>query len=459
MKKIKSVKGAIMISFALLLVLLQFIYLYLLLTNSYNEILIYSGFRRRTLFVLLLMYMCIYLLISKLFGGYKIGYYRLSEIIYSQVLSLLISNVLLIMMLLLVYKRFFWLPPLLKITAIQVITIIIWSFLGNKMYFKLNTPDKMLLIYGDSPELLIRKMISRPDRYNICLTIEENKSIEEIKKTAKKYNTIFLYEVDENFKTEIIKFCYEKKKQLYIAPKVSDIIVSHHETVDLFDTPIFVYNNKGLSTEQRVLKRLLDLIIIIPASIILSPFMLITALCIKLYDGGPVFFKQKRLTKNAKEFYVYKFRSMKVDAEKDGKARLATVNDDRITPVGKVIRAIRFDELPQIINILKGDMSIVGPRPERPEIAEEYYKVMPEFEYRLKVKAGLTGYAQILGKYNTSPIDKVKLDLIYIQNYSFLLDLKLILMTIKILFMAESTEGIQEGDTLASDILKKNNES
>ena len=173
--------------------------------------------------------------------------------------------------------------------------------------------------------------------------------------------------------------------------------------------------------------------------------MIIVALLIKLYDGGPALFKQKRLTIDGKVFEVYKFRSMIVDAEKDGVARLASKNDNRITPIGKFIRAVRLDELPQLLNILKGDMSIVGPRPERPEIAEEYMKDMPEFAYRLKVKAGLTGYAQILGKYNTTPRDKLLLDMMYIEKYSLFLDIKLMLMTIKILFMSESTEGVDDG--------------
>ena len=148
------------------------------------------------------------------------------------------------------------------------------------------------------------------------------------------------------------------------------------------------------------------------------------------------------MTIDGREFYIFKFRSMRMDAEKDGIARLASENDDRITPIGKIIRMTRLDELPQLLNVLKGDMSLVGPRPERPEIAREYEAVLPQFKSRLKVKAGLTGYAQIYGKYNTTPYDKLKLDLTYIQNYSFVLDLKLILLTAKILFMKESTEGV-----------------
>jgi len=177
--------------------------------------------------------------------------------------------------------------------------------------------------------------------------------------------------------------------------------------------------------------------------LVTSPIMLLTAVAIKLYDGGPVIYKQVRCTKNQKEFYIMKFRSMRTDAEKDGVARLAKKNDSRITPVGKFIRKCRIDELPQLINIFKGEMSFIGPRPERPEIVAQYVEVMPEFTYRMKVKAGLAGFAQVYGKYNTSPYDKLKLDLTYIENYSVWLDIKLMLLTLKILFWPDSTEGVE----------------
>ncbi|EEG72135.1 bacterial sugar transferase [[Clostridium] hylemonae DSM 15053] len=198
-------------------------------------------------------------------------------------------------------------------------------------------------------------------------------------------------------------------------------------------------------------KRLSDILLSLTGLVLLSPILGIVALCIKLYDGGPVFYKQTRLTEGHKIFEIYKFRSMVVDAEKGG-ARLASRNDNRITPVGKFIRMTRIDELPQLINIIKGDMSVVGPRPERPEIEAKYLKELPEFELRLKVKAGLTGYAQVFGKYNTTPYDKLRLDLLYINEQSVLLDLKLIVWTIKILFIPESTEGIEEGRKTPSNI-------
>ena len=182
--------------------------------------------------------------------------------------------------------------------------------------------------------------------------------------------------------------------------------------------------------------------------------MLVIALAIKLQDGGPVLYTQDRLTKGGKVFRIFKFRSMWMESEQ-GVARLARKNDDRITPVGRVIRALHLDELPQIINILKGDMSIVGPRPERPEIAAQYRRQIPEFDFRLKAKAGLTGYAQVHGKYNTTPYDKLKLDLYYIEHQSFLLDVELILLTIKILFIKENTEGVEDDQITAASETKK----
>jgi len=202
----------------------------------------------------------------------------------------------------------------------------------------------------------------------------------------------------------------------------------------------------------------MDLLVSIFGLLIASPFMIIIALAIKLYDRGPVFFKQNRVTKDGKIFNVLKFRSMIVDADKIA-LRKATSNDDRITPIGKIIRPLRLDELPQLINILKGDMSLVGPRPERTENVFEYTQMLPEFDLRHRVKAGLTGYAQIYGKYNTSPQNKLNMDLIYIEKYSVLLDIKLLIMTIKILFMRESTEGFSDEDSVIGATPTSNNPS
>ena len=209
------------------------------------------------------------------------------------------------------------------------------------------------------------------------------------------------------------------------------------------DISLFSTNISDFSIEDRILKRLLDIIVSLVGLILTSPFWAIFAFLIYMEDKGPVFFTQKRMTKNNREFNIIKFRTMKVNVEN----RSATKNDDRITKIGHILRKIRMDELPQILNILIGDMSVVGPRPEMLENVVAYTKEMPEFELRLRVKAGLTGYAQIFGKYNTTPKDKLILDLMYIENYSIFLDIKLILQTVMVfLKIDDSTEGFDEED-------------
>ena len=225
-------------------------------------------------------------------------------------------------------------------------------------------------------------------------------------------------------------------------PSISDIVLSGAEMMHFFDTPLFLIRSNALTVDQMIIKRVFDVIAGILLLLLTSPILLLTALLIKAYDKGPVFYQQIRCSLFGKPFAIYKFRSMNVNAEKDGIARLAQKKDDRITPVGKIIRKLRIDELPQLFNVIKGDMSFVGPRPERPEIIEQYREELPEFPYRMKVKAGLTGYAQIYGKYNTVPYDKLKLDLYYIEHYSVWMDLKLLLLTIKIVLTPESTEGV-----------------
>ena len=248
----------------------------------------------------------------------------------------------------------------------------------------------------------------------------------------------------------LLKYCYSHSIRVYMMPKIPDVLVKGSEQLHLFDTPILLTREYALSVEQRIAKRFIDVVCSLILIVVTSPIMLITAVVIKLYDKGPVLYKQVRCTKDAKEFYILKFRSMRVDAEKDGVARLSTGDkDDRITKVGHIIRACRLDELPQLLNILKGDLSIVGPRPERPEIAAQYCEEMPEFALRLQAKAGLTGYAQVYGKYNTTPYDKLQMDLMYIAHPSLVEDLKIMLAKVKILFMPESTEGVAEGATTA----------
>ena len=257
--------------------------------------------------------------------------------------------------------------------------------------------------------------------------------------------------VSATLRNGIAKYCIEKGVLGYVAPHVGDVIMQGSRHMRNFSVPIMSVRRAEPTPEYLFIKRAFDIAVSAAAIVVLSPFFLVTALAIKLYDHGPVLYKQVRLTKDGREFKILKFRSMRTDAEKDGVARLSTGDkDDRITPVGKVIRACRLDELPQLVNILRGDMSIVGPRPERPEIAAQYEAEMPAFSLRLQVKAGLTGYAQVYGKYNTEPYDKLQMDLMYINKMSIVEDLRLMFATVRILFIKDSTEGVEVGSTTAS---------
>lgn len=395
---------------------------------------------------------CLYVFFIIYYGN-KIGVYRITEIIYSNMLSLLITNVIFGAFLIVLLRCFDWGLYFVLLFVGQLVCSGIWTIVCNSIQIKIYGSHRILLISSDkkSAESLQKKLDNRKNRFFIKEIIYSDSGVEMILNRSKEYGTIMIDDLNQDLRNIITNYCFENGKVMFMVPKIAEIIRNGAKTLHIIDTPLYITKKYPLTIEQAIVKRAVDLILTGIAMIIASPFMLVTALAIKLYDGGPALYKQKRLTKDGKEFYVYKFRSMIVDAEKNSGARLSSgENDDRITKVGKIIRAIRFDELPQLLNILKGDMSIVGPRPERPEIAEQYYEELPEFKYRLKVKAGLTGYAQVFGKYNTTPKDKLKLDLMYINNYSLYLDLKVIFYTVKVLFMKESTEGIEEGKKTAA---------
>ena len=390
-------------------------------------------------------YALFFVIFSYILGGMKIGYLKSSSLMLSQTLALLAANISIYLETVLLSARFVNVIPMVELTAIDIVVAFIWTFCVNRIFRKLFPARHILLLYEEyDPSSLLRKVNSRKDRYLIKKSMNVEEGWETVTKEMHNYDAVFLCDIHSPLRNRLVKYCYANGIRSYITPKISDIIIRSSENIHMFDTPLLLSRNNGLSFEQKLVKRFMDIVISLVMLIITSPFMLITAVAIKLYDGGPVFFRQKRCTINGKEFYIHKFRSMIVDAEKEGEVIPATDDDERITPVGKVIRKTRLDELPQFIDILKGDMSVVGPRPERVEHVEQYTEEIPEFAYRLKVKGGLTGYAQIYGKYNTSAYDKLKLDLMYIQNYSILLDIKLIIMTGKIVFMKESTEGFEE---------------
>ncbi len=379
------------------------------------------------------------------FDGLKYGLYRKTNLITAQILASFTTAFIIYLQIVLLAAKFVTVVPLIYMFLGDVGIIVFLTLLGNLMIKKLFPAKKTLMIYDNySPSTFLEKLEQRKDKFSVQKIVNVSVGIVEIEKMIINTETVIIYDVHSEMRNKILKICFENNVRAYTTTKVSDILVRGAESLHMFDTPLLLYRNIGLTFEQRFLKRLLDIVVSAIMLIITSPILLLCAVAIKLYDGGPVFFRQDRGTINGKIFRIHKFRSMVVDAEKDGTPHPAEEFDDRITPVGRFLRASRLDELPQLIDILVGNMSLVGPRPERVEHIRQYTEEIPEFQYRLKVRGGLTGYAQLYGKYNTSPYDKLQLDLMYIQKYSFLLDIRLLLMTVKIMFMKESTEGFSK---------------
>ncbi len=409
-------------------------------------------FYRRGNYVVIILYALSLSLFYNVFGALKIGRMRIFEATLTQVLSILAVNFVTYLQLCLIGRwRFLeYIEPILWMTLADLVVAGIWVRATQWIYVRLYPPRKLLAVYGKySPDGLLRKMAARKDRYAIEETISIDRDMEQIKEKICQYRNVILADIPDEIRNKLVKFCFEQNIRCYTVPKISDIMIKSAAEVHEFDTALLLFRNNGLNIEQRFLKRAFDILVSLIAIVVLSPLMLLIALMVKHYDGGPVIFRQERLTEDGKIFMLYKFRSMRMDSEK-GEYCLTRKEDDRVTPVGRILRNIHFDELPQIFNILKGEMSFVGPRPECPGLAEQYEQMIPEFGYRLKVKAGLTGYAQVYGKYNTTPYDNLKLDLTYIKNYSFWLDVKLMLLTVKILFQRENTEGGEAWQTRAA---------
>lgn len=402
---------------------------------------------RRGNWVLIGIYFLMIWLFLKAYGGLKLGYLKKTDMLYSQIISMICANAVTYFLISLIGRKFLSAAPILIMSCVDFAFISIWTLLTGKLYFLIYPPRKLVILYGSrQAAALVLKMSQRVDKYMICESVSVHESTEKVRELIKKYEGVIICDIPAEMRNDYLKFCFENSIRAYIAPKISDIIIRGADDIRLFDTPLLLCRNYGLDFEQRLFKRTFDIVFSLVALVPALPFMLVSAIAIKLYDGGPVLYKQVRLTTNGRRFYVYKFRSMIVDAEKNGVPQLCTDEDSRITPVGRFLRKCRLDELPQLFNILKGDMSVVGPRPERPELTEQYKKEMPEFEFRLKVKAGLTGYAQVTGVYDTSPYDKLKMDLMYIENYSARMDLQIILMTLKtMLFPGKTNAETEEG--------------
>jgi len=401
--------------------------------------------------LVIFIYLLLYAILGRTYDAFLVSYNRISDMIYSQCLAALIADFFLYILTWLLAKHLPNVLFFLMAFGVQILISILWSSLAHRWYFKTFPPKRTFIVWDmrkGMTDLIHEYGLSQ--KFNVVGDCKASECIHHLDRLDE-MEAVFLTGVHSHDRNIIIKYCVEHHITSFIIPRIGDVMMSGAKRMHMFHLPILRLERYRPAPEYLFFKRLFDIIFALIGLVITSPVILVVSILIKKYDGGPVFYRQCRLTKDGKTFDVLKFRSMRVDAEKDGVARLSSGDaDPRITPIGRSIRKVRIDELPQFINILKGDMSFVGPRPERPEIAKQYEEELPEFRLRLQAKCGLTGYAQVFGKYNTTPYDKLQLDLMYISNPSLVQDLRIIFATIKILFMKESTEGIAEGQTTAS---------
>ena len=417
--------------------------------NYYSFTVVIQGLGTKFYFKGHVLFITIYFVLlfffQKTYGSDDIVHLKGMEGMVSQLVPICIVNIFGYFMISLLRNWTVRISPILLVTILQLVISETGIIVGRSINQKCYCPVSALFLYRSEKDKNILEKIDSLNDVKIIDSLCISEGLDRLKMVIEKgYQAVVLQKPEGESLEDILKYCYACGLHIYIIPSIADVLIKGSVQLHFSDVPVLYVNNRAITVGQELIKRMLDillsLILLLPASIII----LIFTVLIKFEDRGPVFYRQKRCTKDNKVFYIIKLRSMKIDAESNGIAKLAEKDDIRITSVGKIIRKFRFDELPQLWNILKGEMSFVGPRPERPEIIQEYLKERPEFVFRTKVKAGLTGFAQVYGKYNTSYQDKLKLDLFYIENYSIWLDLKLCMVTLKTIFKSESAEGIKK---------------
>lgn len=398
-----------------------------------------------------MLYSIIYLMLARLYEAFHIETCQIGEMIFSQTLAFGIADGILYLECCLIRGSVVNILPGFLAAGLQFLFASVFVFYGKQHLLHHVKPYRTLLISRAVrrseadlfKERLATKLYYLFDIEDVYYCKPQQQSFPLAQIEA--FEAVLMYEVPANLRSRIFAYCVEQQKILYVTPRLDDIFLFGFENSHVLDTPLMRY---GVSAQGRregyLSKRFWDIVISLLMLVFFSPFMLLTASAIKLEDHGPIFFKQKRCTLHGREFDILKFRSMIVDAERMGEVIPCKSGDARITRTGRIIRALRLDELPQLFNILKGDMSIVGPRPERIEHVKKYTEAVPEFSARLQVRGGLTGYAQVFGKYNTTAEDKLKMDLMYIENMSMWMDMKILFLTVKTMFTPESTEGFGE---------------
>lgn len=394
----------------------------------------------------------IFIVLNILLGAYVFYNRMISDIIFVTVIGQVLMS--LGVMVVTFAGRWFAFPRAVILLSLVVGTVLLslYRILVYKLYLKVSR-DKKVVIVGLEKDVApaIQNFQSKKNNKHKVEAVVIDNYYENIKKMIDTIDIVYLSShIEENEKIKIYQLITKKEKKLFLNTTFENLTMINPNIMNFEDESIIEASGFKIQPEDELFKRLFDIIISFILLILASPFMLLTAILVKVTSPGPVIYKQVRITKNQKEFSIYKFRSMTATAEAKSGPVLAKSNDARVTPVGKFIRAVRFDELPQIFNVLKGDMSIVGPRPERPFFVDQFNAENPYYYLRHNVRAGITGYAQVYGKYVSDYNSKLRFDLLYIKKYSLMMDLKILLQTIKILFDKMSSQGLEEDENASS---------
>jgi len=408
----------------------------------------------RTLATTLLTFVVMAFAMNAVYGGFDVGRKKSKPVISSMIAGIVLTDVVAYVQMeimnvnsnyndhLVLFGRDLLFLGMAMI--IQVIIIIVFVRLGNRFYFALHPPRSVLVILGSmDQEAALRAKI---DRYRLQWRVDDVAlcNAPDIQERIRKAEVVFLGLMPETEKAVLLKRCYDLRKDIMCKAQLQEAILSNSRTAIVDDAPFLEMEFYKMSFYQRAVKRAGDIVVSLLALTVLSPLLLVISLAILIEDGRPVIFTQQRLTIRGRTFMIRKFRTMKRDASLHDRQVSLSLNDPRITRVGRVLRRFRLDEIPQFVNVLRGEMSLVGPRPEMLANIRRYKAHLPDFAYREKMKAGITGYAQIEGRYNTTAEDKLMLDLMYIESFSVWLDIKLLLRTVPVIFRPDSTQGFSE---------------
>jgi len=408
----------------------------------------------RTSGITLVTFVAMTLVMAMVYGGFEVGRKKNKPIISSMTLAVVAVDLVTYLQLqimnvnennndhLILFGKDF--PYLLLCILLQFLAIILFVRIGNSTYFRMNPPRRCLLVLADlGEESATQRKI---DRYRLQWHVEKVAMFDDphLIDLIRNSETVILSGLPAEDQMRILHQCYDLQKDVLCRAQLEDIMLSNARQVIVDDAAFLAMDYRKMTILQRLIKRGMDVLFSALVLLVLSPLMAVIALCIHFEDGGKVIFRQKRMSVNGRIFTICKFRTMSEAASSSKHQVSASADDARITKIGHFLRRTRLDELPQFWNILKGDMTLVGPRPEMLENVEKYKQQLPAFVYREKMKAGLTGYAQIEGRYNTTPEDKLMLDLMYIESFSIWLDIKLLFRTLTVFFKSDSTEGFAQ---------------